>query len=72
MAEKVVKIVETQEVTSEKLEELINEQIAQGWVLDGIHFAMSESSRRPAMAFLLFFEPGYAKKMQLKPIPKEK
>jgi hypothetical protein len=45
---------EVNTVTDEELENLINEMVADGWQLDGIHFAMRESSKRPAMAFLLF------------------
>lgn len=47
-------MVETQTVTDEVLEDLINRWVARGWQLDGIRFAMSEASRRPAMAFVLF------------------
>lgn len=61
---KSVKVVETQVVTAETLENLINEAIAEGWVLDGIHFAMRDSSRRPSMAFLVFFHPEYAAKVR--------
>ena len=48
------KVVEVSMVTDEKLEEAINEWTGQGWTLDGIHFAMRDSSKRPAMAFVLF------------------
>jgi hypothetical protein len=41
-------------VTDEELERIINEWVGQGWVFDGIQFAMRESSKRPAMAFLTF------------------
>ena len=47
-------VVETQTVTDDILEDLINENVAAGWVLDGIQFAMRESNKRPAMAFILF------------------
>jgi hypothetical protein len=46
--------VETQVVTDEILEDLINHWTDEGWHLDGIRFAMSDASRRPAMAFILF------------------
>lgn len=53
------KVIETSVVTDEALERIINETVAQGWSLDGIQFAMRESSRRPAMAFVLFVRsPG--------------
>jgi hypothetical protein len=48
------KVAETSDVTDESLETIINEWVAEGWAFDGIHFAMREASRRPAMAFVLF------------------
>lgn len=48
------KVVETSTVTEDSLEQILNRTVAEGWQLDGIHFAMSDSSRRPTMAFLLF------------------
>ena len=54
MAEVEYKVVETSVVTDEEIERLLNEVTAQGWVLDGIQFAMRESSKRPSMAFLVF------------------
>ncbi|HXV22383.1 MAG TPA: DUF4177 domain-containing protein [Desulfuromonadales bacterium] len=48
------KVVETSLVTDEALEEIINEWTARGWQFDGIHFAVREASKRPAMAFVLF------------------
>ena len=50
----IYKVVETSTVTDEILEDLINEWIQKGWHLDEIKFAMKESSKRPAMAFILF------------------
>jgi len=50
----VYKVVEASTVTDEALEVIVNEWVARGWVLDGIQFAMRESSKRPAMAFVLF------------------
>jgi hypothetical protein len=52
------KVVETSVVTDEALEEIINEWTARGWQFDGIHFAMREASKRPAMAFVLFTRKG--------------
>jgi len=52
------KVVETSLVTDEALEEIINEWTARGWQFDGIHFAMREASKRPAMAFVLFTQKG--------------
>ena len=48
------KFVELSIVTSESLEEAVNEWVAQGWHLDGIQFAMRDASKRPAMAFIAF------------------
>lgn len=52
------KVVETQIVTDEVLEELINCWTAKGWLLDGIKFAMTDASKRPSMAFILFTKAG--------------
>ena len=50
----VYKVAEVSTVTDEALQEVLNEWTAQGWTFDGIHFAMREASRRPAMAFVIF------------------
>jgi hypothetical protein len=50
----VYKVVEASTVTDEALERIINEWVAKGWSFDGVQFAMRESSKRPAMAFVLF------------------
>lgn len=54
------KIVETSSVTDESLEAVVNEWVAQGWMFEGMQFAMRESSKRPAMAFVLFSRPSPA------------
>jgi hypothetical protein len=54
------KIVETSSVTDESLEGIVNEFVAAGWTFEGIQFAMRESSKRPAMAFVLFTRPRQA------------
>lgn len=46
--------VELSVVTDESIERAVNEAVAEGWRLDAIYFAMRESSRRPAMAFVSF------------------
>jgi hypothetical protein len=51
------RVVEVSTVTDEELERVINAGVEEGWLLDGIHFAMRESSRRPSMAFVLFSRP---------------
>lgn len=50
------KVVEISIVTDEEIEKKLNEMTREGWYLDGIHFAMRESSKRPAMAFLVFYK----------------
>jgi hypothetical protein len=58
VAEAEYKVVETSTVTDDELERIINETVSQGWSLDGIQFAMRESSKRPSMAFLMFTRPN--------------
>ncbi len=48
------KVVETSNVCDEEIERILNEWTAEGWKLDTMQFAMRESSRRPAMAFISF------------------
>ena len=48
------KVIESSTVTDEGLEAILNEWVAQGWKFEGMQFAMRESSKRPAMAFVLF------------------
>jgi len=48
------KVVELNTVTDEEIEGAINATVSEGWVFDGIHFAMREASKRPAMAFIMF------------------
>ena len=52
------KVIELGTVTEETIEETLNEWTAKGWDFNGMQFAMRESSRRPAMAFVLFTRPG--------------
>ncbi len=54
------KVVETSSVTDEELERIFNEWTARGWQLEGVRFAMSDASRRPAMAFVTFTRDGAA------------
>jgi hypothetical protein len=51
------KIVEIASVTDEALESAVNHWVAQGWAFEGMQFAMRESSKRPAMAFVVFTRP---------------
>jgi len=48
------KVVETSDVSDVELERILNEYTEQGWRLDVIQFAMRDSSKRPAMAFVTF------------------
>lgn len=54
MGNSTYKVVEVTTVTDEELERVINEWVQNGWSLDTIQFAMRESSKRPAMAFVIF------------------
>jgi len=54
------KVVELTTVTDEELERVINEWVSKGWVLESIHFAMRESSKRPSMAFVMFVKGACA------------
>lgn len=51
------KVVELGTVTEETIEDMLNKWTAKGWTFNGMQFAMRESSRRPAMAFILFTRP---------------
>jgi hypothetical protein len=48
------KVVETSDVHDVELERILNECTEEGWVFDTMQFAMRDSSKRPAMAFLTF------------------
>lgn len=50
----VYKVVETSQVDDLSLEQILNTWTAQGWQFEGLHFAMRDASRRPAMAFVTF------------------
>jgi len=52
-----IRVVETMDVSAETLEKILNEMHAEGYALETIRFAMSDASRRPAMAFLIFCDP---------------
>jgi len=52
------KVVELSTVDEGSLERSVNTWIAQGWTLESVQFAMRESSKRPAMAFVFFTRPG--------------
>jgi hypothetical protein len=48
------KVVELSTVDEGSLEHTVNVWVRQGWKLEGVQFAMRESSKRPAMAFVFF------------------
>jgi hypothetical protein len=48
------KVVELSTVDEGTLESTVNHWVRQGWNLDGVQFAMRESSKRPSMAFVFF------------------
>ena len=48
------KVVELATVTDEDMEEALNDWTDKGWHFEGVHFAMKDSSKRPAMAFIFF------------------
>lgn len=50
----VYKFVELMIVTDETIETTVNAWVKQGWQWDGIRFVVTESSRRPGMAFVSF------------------
>jgi hypothetical protein len=54
------KVVEVSTVDEGSLEFTVNTWVAQGWTLENVQFAMRESSKRPAMAFVFFTRPGVA------------
>ena len=54
------KVVELSTVDEGSLERSVNTWIAQGWTLENVQFAMRESSKRPAMAFVFFTRMGEA------------
>jgi len=48
------KVVELSTVDEGSLERTLNEWVPRGWTLETVQFAMRESSKRPAMAFVFF------------------
>ena len=48
------KIVEVTSPTDEDLTRVVNQWVAEGWHFECFQFAMRESSKRPAMAFVVF------------------
>ena len=48
------KVVELSTVDEGTLEQTLNGWVQQGWTVESVHFAMRESSKRPAMAFVFF------------------
>ncbi len=63
------KVVELSSVDESALERTVNEWAGQGWTFDGVQFAMRESSKRPAMAFVFFTREGAPLKEEPAPEP---
>lgn len=53
----IYKVVELTLVTDEEIEKTLNYYVKEGWQFEGIQFAMKETSKRPAMAFIIFSKP---------------
>ncbi len=54
------KVVELSTVDEGALERAVNDWTQKGWNLENVQFAMRESSKRPAMAFVFFTRQGEA------------
>jgi hypothetical protein len=54
MKQLLYRFVELSTVTDKDIEEAVNRTVKEGWRFEGINFAMRESSKRPAMAFIVF------------------
>ncbi len=54
------KVVELSTVDEATLEQAVNGWVQQGWTVESVHFAMRESSKRPAMAFVFFTRARHA------------
>lgn len=52
------KVLELSHVDDASIERAVNEWVSAGWAFDGVQFAMRDSSKRPAMAFLFFTREG--------------
>jgi hypothetical protein len=50
------KVKELSIVTEETIEQTVNACAREGWIFNGITFAMGQASRRPSMAFIFFIK----------------
>ena len=48
------KVVELSTVTDEEIEKTLNQWVGRGYIFESIHFVVTESSKRPRMAFVFF------------------
>ncbi len=48
------KVLEVAPVDAASLEACLNHWVEKGYALDGMHFVVADTSRRPTMAFVLF------------------
>jgi hypothetical protein len=58
------KVVELSLVTDEEIEKALNKWAGEGWIFDGIHFVVRDSSKGPTMAFI-FFTSGASESEEL-------
>ncbi|HXX30545.1 MAG TPA: hypothetical protein VEJ89_07490 [Myxococcaceae bacterium] len=65
------KVVELSTVDEGTLEHTVNTWVQQGWSVESVHFAMRESSKRPAMAFVFFTQASPAVRGVAPPPPAE-
>jgi hypothetical protein len=61
------KVVELSTVDEGHLEHTVNAWVREGWTLENVQFAMRESSKRPAMAFVFFTRAGEARVDEVAP-----
>jgi hypothetical protein len=54
------KVIELSMVSDQEIEAVLNEWSAKGWTFDSMQFAMRDSSKRPAMAFITFIRSDSA------------
>ena len=62
------KVVELSTVDESSLEHSVNHWVGLGWTLENVQFAMRESSKRPAMAFVFFTRKGPAPLHAVEPL----
>lgn len=66
----VYKFIELSIVTDESIEDCVNTYVKAGWQWDGIRFVVTESSRRPGMAFVSFVREAPDEPQPAEPPPR--